>query len=75
MAEMRPDRDEMLRALATRLREARGSESIRSLARRIGVDHAIIIRAEQARRMPRVETIVALADALDRSIEWLLGLE
>ncbi len=43
------------------------------LARRIGTRHVAIVEFEKGRKFPSVDTLVALADALDVSIAFLLG--
>ena len=44
------------------------------LARRIGVRHVQIVEYEKGRKTPSVDTLVALAEVLDVSVDYLLGL-
>lgn len=44
------------------------------LARRIGVRHVQIVEYEKGRKTPSAETLIALAQVLECSLDWLCGL-
>jgi transcriptional regulator with XRE-family HTH domain len=69
--------EDMVEEFAARLKEARKLRgmSIRELSEESGVGATTIWTYEQGEgsRLPALSTIVYLADALDVSIEWLVG--
>jgi transcriptional regulator with XRE-family HTH domain len=44
-----------------------------ALARQIGLNMVSILEFEKGRKTPSVDTLVALAEALDVSLDWLCG--
>ena len=72
------DRRETGRLFRTRLREAMEAVGITQsgLARRVGVDRSTLsqLLAEESDRLPRADTVAAMAAALQVSLDWLLGL-
>ncbi|HXU58457.1 MAG TPA: helix-turn-helix domain-containing protein, partial [Verrucomicrobiae bacterium] len=74
----RPDRRDLLQMFRGRLTEAmaRGGLTQAALARRVGLDRSTLAQflSPDNKRLPRADTLAALA--LDRqvSIDWLLGL-
>lgn len=72
------DRRETGRLFRTRLREAMEAVGITQsgLARRVGVDRSTLsqLLAEDSDRLPRADTVAAMAAALQVSLDWLLGL-
>jgi transcriptional regulator with XRE-family HTH domain len=73
------DRAALLDSLRTRLRLAvsQSGQSRSALADRLGLDRSTLseLLSCRGRRLPRVETLVALARATTVSVDWLLGLE
>ncbi len=72
------DKRETIVTFRTRLREVmeKNDESQASFARRVGLDRSTLSQLldEERDRLPRAETIVAIAAATQVSIDWLLGL-
>lgn len=72
------DKRETIVTFRTRLREVmeKNGESQASFARRVGLDRSTLSQLldEERDRLPRAETIVAIAAATQVSIDWLLGL-
>ncbi|MCL6563287.1 MAG: helix-turn-helix domain-containing protein [Firmicutes bacterium] len=67
---------ELEKVFAARLAEARKAQGLtkRALAARVGLSERAIGRFEQGHMLPSAENLVALAQALDCSVDWLLGL-
>jgi transcriptional regulator with XRE-family HTH domain len=63
----------MLEGFGSRLRLARESAglSMRELGERIGAGHAIIGRCERGERLPRLQDVAKLSEALGVRIGWL----
>jgi transcriptional regulator with XRE-family HTH domain len=72
------DRRETVSLFRQRLREVIGrtGESRSAFARRVGLDRSTLSQLldEDALRLPRAETIVAIASTGQVSVDWLLGL-
>jgi len=72
------DRRETVQIFRQRLKEviARLGDSRAGFARRLGLDRSTLSQLldEEALRLPRAETIVAIASAAKVSVDWLLGL-
>lgn len=72
------DREETVTVFRGRLKEviARSGESRAAFARRLGLDRSTLAQLldESQVRLPRAETIVAIAKAGQVSVDWLLGL-
>lgn len=72
------DRRETVQLFRQRLREVieQTGESRAAFARRLGIDRSTLSQLldDDALRLPRAETIVAIATAAQVSIDWLLGL-
>ena len=72
------DRRDTARLFRTRLAEAMeaGSLSRSALARRVGIDRSTLsqLLAAGYDRLPRAETVAAIASELKVSLDWLLGL-
>ncbi len=72
------DKRETIVTFRNRLREVmeQNDESQASFARRVGLDRSTLSQLldEERDRLPRAETIVAIAGATQVSIDWLLGL-
>ena len=60
---------------ASRLAAARQAKRLsqRQLAFRLGVSARAVGQFEQGSNWPSVETLIALADVLDVSLDWLCG--
>jgi transcriptional regulator with XRE-family HTH domain len=54
-------------------REQRGLSKV-ALGKMVGVTHVSIREFETGRKVPSVDTLIALARALDCSVDWLCGL-
>jgi len=63
--------------LGARIREARLAAGLTQveLGERIGRTQAVVSAWERGERRPSVDALVALAHALGRSTDWLLGLD
>ncbi len=72
------DRRDTARLFRARLGEAMEKSALNrsSLARRIGMDRSTLsqLLSDEHDRLPRAETMAALATALQVSLDWLLGL-
>lgn len=72
------DRREMARQFRSRLAEAmaRSGFNRSALAGRIGIDRSTLsqLLSEDTDRLPRADTVAAIATALRVSLDWLLGL-
>ncbi len=72
------DKRETILTFRNRLREVmeQNDENQASFARRVGLDRSTLSQLldEDRDRLPRAETIVAIASAAQVSIDWLLGL-
>ncbi|MEO1190666.1 MAG: helix-turn-helix transcriptional regulator [Pseudomonadota bacterium] len=72
------DKRETIATFRNRLREVmeQNDESQASFARRLGLDRSTLSQLldEDRDRLPRAETIIAIATAAQVSIDWLLGL-
>lgn len=72
------DRRETGRLFRDRLRQAMAEAGMSqsALARRIGVDRSTLsqLLSEDSDRLPRADTVAAMAAALQVSLDWLLGL-
>lgn len=72
------DRRELNRLFRARLTEAMGRASINqtALAQQTGIDRSTLsqLLSDQMDRLPRADTVAALATALQVSLDWLLGL-
>lgn len=72
------DRRETVRLFRGRLGEAMASAGLSQseLARRVGVDRSTLsqLLAKDVDRLPRADTVAAMASALQVSLDWLLGL-
>ena len=70
-----PRHSEVVRALGRRLRDARERRllSVPELAARLGVSRFMLHSIEQGRAGTSVGWLVEIADALDVSLDWLLG--
>ncbi len=72
------DRGDMVRVFRTRLIEAldRSGESRSAFAQRAGIDRSTLwhLLSPDNDRLPRAETVAAIAAALRVSLDWLLGL-
>lgn len=72
------DREETVNVFRGRLKEviARSGESRAAFARRLGLDRSTLAQLldESQVRLPRAETIIAIAQAGQVSVDWLLGL-
>ena len=72
------DRREVSRTFRARLSEvmARSGLSRSSLARRVGIDRSTLTQllSEDMDRLPRADTVAAIAAELRVSLDWLLGL-
>ena len=64
------------KVLAARLQQARTAKGLsqRQLAFRLGISPRAVGQFEQGRNAPSLETLVAIATALDASTDYLLGL-
>ncbi|MFS2103654.1 helix-turn-helix domain-containing protein [Ralstonia sp. Ralssp135] len=67
----------IMRAFAEHLTQAREERGMsqRELARRVGVNSETISRYERGLKEPMLKSLVALAQELDCSIDFLVGLE
>jgi transcriptional regulator with XRE-family HTH domain len=74
VVERRDDLSRFRERLALLLRESGRTQS--EFARQSGVDRSTLsqLLAPQNRRLPRVETLLAVARASNASVDWLLGL-
>ena len=72
------DRRDVARAFRDRLTEAldRSGMSRIELARSVGIDRSTLslLMSEETDRLPRADTAAAIANALQVSLDWLLGL-
>ncbi|MEQ8248948.1 MAG: helix-turn-helix transcriptional regulator [Alphaproteobacteria bacterium] len=72
------NRREIARIFRERLTEAMGRSGLRAagLAARIGVDRSTLsqILSDENDRLPRADTVAAMASELQVSLDWLLGL-
>ena len=72
------DRREISRTFRARLSEviARSGLSRSALARRVGIDRSTLTQhlSEEMDRLPRADTVAAIAAELQVSLDWLLGL-
>lgn len=72
------DKRETIVTFRNRLREVmeQNDESQSAFARRVGLDRSTLSQLldERGDRLPRAETIVAIASAAQVSVDWLLGL-
>ena len=72
------DRRDVARAFRDRLMEAleRAGMSRAALARRVGIDRSTlsVLMSDETDRLPRADTAAAIANALQVSLDWLLGL-
>lgn len=72
------DRRELNRLFRTRLAEAMGRTGVNqtNLAAQTGIDRSTLsqLLSQQMDRLPRADTVAALATALQVSLDWLLGL-
>ncbi|MBM3571988.1 MAG: helix-turn-helix transcriptional regulator, partial [Alphaproteobacteria bacterium] len=72
------DRRDTSRLFRARLEQAlaRAGLSQAEVARRTGIDRSTLsqLLAADLDRLPRADTVAALARALDASLDWLLGL-
>jgi transcriptional regulator with XRE-family HTH domain len=59
--------------LGQRLRRARGSLSQRELAKHIGASAAYLSRIERGERVPSLQLLERIADALGVDLDWLRG--
>jgi len=59
-----------------RLRQAREAKNLTktALGQLVGVSNVSIREFEIGRKVPTVDTLIALAQALDCSLDWLCGL-
>src|SRR3546814_10744685 len=73
-----PDKRFTVQLFRERLEQAmdRAGTSRAELARRIGVDRSTLsqILSRESVRLPRADTVAALAGTLQVSLDWLLGL-
>jgi len=78
MAENAMDRRELNRLFKVRLTEAMQRSGINqtALAQQTGIDRSTLsqLLSDQMDRLPRADTVAALATALQVSLDWLLGL-
>lgn len=72
----RVDRVDWKKVFRERLTRARTERKLTktALGRRVGVTHVSIFEFESGRKVPSVDTLIALAQALDVSLDWLCGL-
>ena len=72
------DRRDVARAFRDRLTEAldRAGMSRTELARSVGIDRSTLslLMSDESDRLPRADTAAAIANALQVSLDWLLGL-
>ncbi|MDE0059139.1 MAG: helix-turn-helix transcriptional regulator [Defluviicoccus sp.] len=72
------DRRDFARAFRDRLAEAldRAGMNRTELARSVGIDRSTLslLMSEESDRLPRADTAAAIANALQVSLDWLLGL-
>ncbi len=72
------DRRDFARAFRDRLAEAldRAGMNRTELARAVGIDRSTLslLMSEESDRLPRADTAAAIANALQVSLDWLLGL-
>lgn len=72
------DRRDVARAFRDRLSEAldRAGTSRAALARSVGIDRSTlsVLLTDETGRLPRADTAAAIANALQVSLDWLLGL-
>ena len=72
------DRRDFARAFRDRLTEAldRAGMNRTELARAVGIDRSTLslLMSEESDRLPRADTAAAIANALQVSLDWLLGL-
>jgi transcriptional regulator with XRE-family HTH domain len=72
------DRRETRRIFHARLGQAMAEAGLSqsALARRVGVDRSTLsqLLADEGDRLPRADTVAAMASALQVSLDWLLGL-
>ena len=72
------DRRDTARLFRARLGDAmeKGGHSRAALARRIDMDRSTLsqLLAAEHERLPRIETVAAIAGALQVSLDWLIGL-
>ncbi|AST86237.1 hypothetical protein CIG66_07075 [Ralstonia pseudosolanacearum] len=66
-----------MKIFAERLKEARLGQGLtqKQLAERVGIARQAIYRQEEGKQIPEVTTLVALAQELNRSMDWFCGLE
>lgn len=78
MATLTTDRREFARLFRSRLNEAMARTGISgaALAREIKIDRSTLsqLLSEESERLPRADTVAAIASALQVSVDWLLGL-
>jgi transcriptional regulator with XRE-family HTH domain len=67
----------MTQTLGQRIREARTKRGLTqsALAQAIGAREAQVCNWERDKHKPAAETVASLAEALDKSSDWLLGRE
>ncbi len=63
------------REFAARMKQLRGPESLRQVARDVGICHNAIRQFELGVRMPSAFTLIKLADVFDMTVGELLGVE
>ena len=72
------DRRDTAQRFRERLREAMGRTGLNrtTLAARVGIDRSTLsqLLSPEADRLPRADTVAAIASALHVSLDWLLGL-
>jgi transcriptional regulator with XRE-family HTH domain len=73
----RDEMQDLRQILSQRLRDARRSRSYTrfDLARKAGIRENYIILYENGRRLPNLKNLQRIADALEVSADYLLGLE
>ena len=73
-----PDKRFTVQLFRERLEQAidRAGVTRAGLARRIGVDRSTLsqVLSQESVRLPRADTVAAIASALQVSLDWLLGL-
>lgn len=67
----------MSHVFAERLKQAREERGMSRLdfARRVGCEREMVWRYECAGVLPKLDSLVAIAQQLDRSLDWLCGLD
>ncbi len=73
---MNDERADMLRVFRVRLEQVIGTRGRGAFAKEAGLDRTTLsqLLSDTNRRLPRAETLVALAHATNASVDWLLGL-